>query len=174
MADRKDLEITGPKLLLVEGSDEEFLFSALTKHMNLTDVQVVAVRGKGNFERDIGVFAQDQVFRDEVTALGIVTDADLNTEHAFQMVQEALAEAHLAVPDQPLQSAGTNPKVVILVVPHGATNGELEDVCLESVADDPAMPCVDEFFQCIDSYVGGLPNKLSKARVQAFLSSKTP
>lgn len=34
---------------------------------------------------------------------------------------------------------------VLLVDPHEAPGGYLDDVCVESVRDDPAMPCADSY-----------------------------
>ena len=49
----------------------------------------------------------------------------------------------------------------------------LEDLCLESVADDPAMPCLEEYFRCLEEQLeaGAFPSNPSKARVRAFLTS---
>ena len=50
----------------------------------------------------------------------------------------------------------------------------LEDVCLESVKSDPAMECVDRYFECISQADIQGPRKvwMSKARVHAFLASR--
>ena len=40
---------------------------------------------------------------------------------------------------------------------------------MTSIADDAAMPCVEEFIECV---MDGGPRDTSKARVQAFLASR--
>jgi hypothetical protein len=47
----------------------------------------------------------------------------------------------------------------------------LEDLCLESVSEDPAMLCVDEYFRCLEERLEMLPRNPSKARVRGFLAS---
>ena len=50
----------------------------------------------------------------------------------------------------------------------------IEDVCLESVSADPAMKCIENYFDCIHG--AGLPGPrehwTSKARLHAFLASR--
>lgn len=47
----------------------------------------------------------------------------------------------------------------------------LEDLCLQSVAGDPAMDCVEEYFGCLQK-AGVSPRNLPKAKMQAFLASR--
>ena len=50
----------------------------------------------------------------------------------------------------------------------------LEDVCLDSVSDDPAMECIDRYFECIEVSDTTGPRHVwhSKARLHAFLASR--
>ena len=43
--------------------------------------------------------------------------------------------------------------------------------CLESVKDDPAINCVEEYFQCLKK-TGHCPNNPDKAKSLAFLASR--
>lgn len=52
------------------------------------------------------------------------------------------------------------------------TPGALEDLCLQSVTQDPAMLCVGVYFQCLQKQGLPMPSNLPKARVQAFLASR--
>ncbi len=100
-------------------------------------------------------------------------DADNNASAAFQSVCSALRQANLPVPPAVLQPAGTKPIVKVMIVPHGKTSGMLEDICLDTVSTDLAIPCVDSYFSCLSSLPGfTLPNNISKAKVHAFLSSR--
>ncbi|MCC6446839.1 MAG: hypothetical protein IT210_25730 [Armatimonadetes bacterium] len=47
----------------------------------------------------------------------------------------------------------------------------LETLCLRAVADDPVMPCIERYFECIQEKAS-LPANLAKARVHSFLSSR--
>ena len=171
------ISVEQPRLLVVEGVSEAHLFSALFAHIaekdgvRLDDVQIVNVGGRDNIRRDIQVIVNDRNFG-MVSAIGVVRDADDSAANALRSVQGALRAAGLPAPSASLSLAGDVPKVAALIVPHGRSSGVLEDVCLESVADDPAMGCVQDYFRCIESSLAAQPNNLSKAMAQAFLASR--
>ena len=50
----------------------------------------------------------------------------------------------------------------------------IEDVCLESVKADPAIDCVDGYFECIrqTNVPGPKEVRMAKARLHAFLASR--
>lgn len=48
----------------------------------------------------------------------------------------------------------------------------LEDLCLEAVADDKAMRCVDGFFNCLKDNKLDISKNKSKAKLQVFLASR--
>ncbi len=117
----------------------------------------------------IGRMAQFQ----EVESLGIVADADTARDSARQKIQDALRGAGLPVPKEPLtMGVHERLRVSFIVLPHGRSHGRLEDVCLESVEADAAMPCVAGFFDCIGHTDLQGPRNMAKARVHAFLPSR--
>ncbi len=107
-----------------------------------------------------------------MTSIGIVYDSDDNPETAFQSVCTAIEKVGWIVPKQPLMPAGQNPKVTVMILPDANTTGMLEDVCLASVSENPAIKCVDVFFECIRQETSVFSKNLSKARVHAFLASR--
>ncbi len=70
--------------------------------------------------------------------------------------------------------SGANPQVAVMILPGITQKGMLEDVCLESKinANDPAMPCLDDYFNCLSSTGITMPTKMSKAKMHAFLASR--
>jgi Protein of unknown function (DUF3226) len=104
----------------------------------------------------------------------VVRDAETNAVGAIAAVRDALRDANFAVPPQPLAQAGAPAtlRVSFLILPDGVNSGKLETVCLESVAADPAMPCVDQYFACLQAAGLAIPSNIEKARVQAFLASR--
>ena len=172
MSEQKTLEpITGPKVLIVEGEDEKRLFSELIAYLNLPDIEIRDIGGKTKFRRNIRALAITSGF-DMVASVGVIRDADDNPAGAFQSVCDALQDAGLARPTEPLQPVGDSPRITVMILPDGETSGMLEDLCLESVEEDPAMRCVDEYFKCLQERLEGLPRNLSKAKVHAFLASR--
>lgn len=167
--------IRATKLIAVEGTDEVNLLSKLKESLATSDIEIRALTGKSSLPTKFAALVNTPGFPN-VTSLGIIRDADDDAEAAFKSVCGALEEVGQAVPQKPLQVVvGTqgNPKVVVLILPYGLNKGMLEDVCLQSVADDPAMPCVEDYFQCLKEK-HTLPSNLSKAKVHAFLASREP
>jgi len=169
----KTLKIEKEKLLIVEGRDEEEFFYALLKKLKIDDVQVAGVGGKTKIKSNLKTLKTTDPFFDRVTSLGIVRDADNNFNDAFISVQNALKAADLPCPKKPLIPTKTLPKVTIMILPPGKSRGALEDICLESVKDDPAILCVNDYFGCLDAKDVGRPVKdCAKAKARVFLSSR--
>ena len=85
----------------------------------------------------------------ESFSIGIMRDAETNRTGAFQSVCSAIRGAGLAEPPQVLTVAAGPPQVGVFILPDCANDGMLEDLCLQAVASDTAVPCVDECFACL-------------------------
>lgn len=156
-------------LLVVEGKDEELFLGEFVKFLALKDLQVMPVGGKTKMRRDLGAVVDLPGFTD-VESIGILRDADADPKAAFQSVRDVLKNLRLPVPNQPLTPAGRNPRVSVMIAPGAEEPGMLESLCLEAGAENPAMPCVDEYFKCLPTQ----PLNLPKARLQVFLASVDP
>ncbi len=164
--------ITRPKLLVVEGTDARVFFDVLLEQMDLADtVQTQDFGGVNELPSFLRTLPGTSGFR-QVTSLGIVRDAENNAQSAFQSACGSLKKAGLSVPQQPMVVASGSPKVYVFVLPDCSSPGMLETLCLRSVETDPVMPCVAEYFECVEAN-GSLPNNLDKARLQAFLASRS-
>ena len=161
-----DIVISGTKLLIVEGKDDKNFFSALNRHLDLTEIQIMDIGGKTLLADNLQGLVRAPGFN-RVVSVGVIRDADKNADGAFKSVCFALEGAHLGVPARPLLPAGGRPIVMAMIITE-----MLEDLCLRSVADDPAVACIEDYFQCIDKNLDRGPNNLSKAKVQAFLASR--
>lgn len=165
------VSIKQPKLLVVEGADDARLFKALMRYIGVSGIQVLNVEGKDNIRKMLKVIKQSRCFS-KVTSIGVVRDADANAGSALQSVQDALRDANLPSPDAPLSVVGTDLRVAVLIAPHGEPSGTIEDVCLESVAGDAAMGCVQGYFSCLNDNGVEQPGNMPKAEAQAFLASR--
>ncbi|MGH7173109.1 MAG: DUF3226 domain-containing protein [Gemmataceae bacterium] len=165
--------ITKPKLLLGEGKDEARFFNALLGELGITDVQVVDYGGKTKLKDYVEALAQTPVSGFAgLISLAITRDADVDATAAFASAAAALANVGLTVPSAHGRFAGTNPQVGVWILPDGSTPGMLEDLCLASVQTDLALPCVDEYFQCVQQRAGRQPNNIAKARLHVWLASQ--
>ncbi|AIY89305.1 DUF3226 domain-containing protein [Geoglobus acetivorans] len=164
--------LTKPIILLGEGKDEELFLRALIEYMGLDEyIQVLEYGGKNRLHQFMRAFVNTTGFKN-VKAIGITRDADDDGfENAFKSVRSALASANLPTPERPFEVAGNKPKVAIMILPDNSSNGKLEDLCLESVKNDPAIECINSFFQCLSENKIEQRDK-SKARVHAFLATR--
>lgn len=168
----KEKPISKPKVILVEGKDEELFFSSMIERLDLTaEMDVRPIDGKDNLSAALKALRNDPGYL-MLTSVGIIRDADNNADLAFRNVCSALQNARLPMPNHALESTGDKPRVTVMILPVGKPTGMLEDVFLDSVAHDPAMKCVDGYFQCLTQCLYELPKSLSKAKVRAFLVSR--
>jgi hypothetical protein len=162
--------IVKTKVLAVEGVDDSCFFGALFRHIGLRDCQIIQINGRYPLTDKIEAVAKTSGFP-SVSSLGIAIDADKSYSGAFQSVCAALRHSNLPVPTAPLTKANGRPNVTVMIFPKTNTKGTLENLLLDSVQHDPAIPCIDAYFNCLSA--AGLSQKHpSKARIHAFLSSR--
>ncbi len=174
MPEPKPEALKKPVLFVVEGKDDERFFQALVASQGLDErVQVYGIGGRSNLSQTLKALKNTPGF-DQIRHLIIVRDADEDPGSAFQSGQNALRQAGLPIPQHPLESThGTVPVVTVILLPGGSQQGTLEDLCLKSVAGDPAIPCVEAYFECLNQRgLGPRGRKLSKAKVHVFLASR--
>ena len=168
------LRIEQPKQLLVEGNDEVRIFGALAKHLGIADIQINQYGGRDNLRPFLRTFSALDEFA-SVKALAVVADANSDRNATEQRIRGALSDAGLPSPRRPLEVfAPGSMRVCYLVVPHEAESGMIENVCLDSVQADPAIDCVDQYFECIEQTNVRGPREVwrAKARLHAFLASR--
>lgn len=165
-------QITHRNLLLVEGKSARIFFEAFLTHLGLTnDVQVQDFQSRDNRAALIRALAATPGFAD-VDSFGIVIDAEDNPAGTFQSLRHHLGQASLAIPSAHAQFVHGKPRTGFFVLPDGASEGMLETLCLRAVAADPALPCIDEFFNCLTQHGVAAPQNPTKARMQAYLASR--
>jgi hypothetical protein len=177
-------EIEKPKLLIVEGRDEEEFFkAALRDHLGHTDIQVMPIGGKTSLTDNLLALVGDAKFT-TVLSLAVIRDADApigevpiigamvsEAAKAFQSVSSSLRHVRLPSPASHGQFAAGPPRVGIFIVPNGIDDGMLETLCLRAVSTLPEFACLDAYFQCLQGHQI-VPNNLDKARAHAWLASR--
>jgi hypothetical protein len=165
-------KISGPNLLAVEGRDALAFFSRFRDSLGLRDtIQVIDFGSVSELRKRILGLPATSGFS-AVKALGIIRDAEADPAAAFQSVRDALQRAKLPAPSAVGQMIVTRPRVGIFILPDGTSTGSLETLLLRTVAGDPAMPCIEDFFTCIQQRTGIRQANRDKARVHAFLASR--
>ena len=174
---QQTIKIIQPRLLLVEGRDDEIFFLRIIERREIEGIQVIPFYGKDNLGSFLtNVLVPGMNSSDGVKAIGVTRDADKDYTRAFQSVGDSLRYAGLPVPSGPLSFAeGTledaTIQIAAYILPDNSSPGELETLCLEAVRGAPSMPCVDHFFECLAS-INHVPAKEDKARLGAFLSTE--
>ena len=169
---KRSFQLTGQKLLIVEGIDDERFFRALLRHLKLSGIQIWAAGGKTRFRPNLRNLVIMPHFA-ALTSLGIVRDADQSAQNTARSIQDALRAAGLPVPAQVIKPSGTHPQVSMFLMPGGGQPGTLEDLCLNSVAGTPTMSCVDQYFDCLKASGRIIPPlQQSKAKIQAYLAGQ--
>jgi hypothetical protein len=172
---KQTIRIEHDKILVVEGTEDALFFEALIQHIKLSDIQVMGIGGKIKIRDNLKALVQTSDFL-KVVRLGIIRDADENPINAFQSVQDALRFCDLSPPTRSGEFSEEMPRVGILILPNESNPGALEDICLEAIEKDQAMPCVNRYFECLRNVGLSLPTNqvhLSKVKVQVFLSSRS-
>lgn len=167
------LPINSKKVLAVEGKDEINFFNALLQYMNIKDVDIRDVVGKDQFSKKLLALIKTRGFfladgSSFVTHLAIIRDED--KDKALESVVKIVTNIGLKPPKKHSTFSNGNPRVGIFIMPGETVEGTmLEDLCLKTVENHPAMKCVNDFTSCV-SDLKTTPKNISKAKVQVFKS----
>ena len=173
---QQTLRIEQPILLLVEGADDDHFFRRIIERSEQEGIQVVQYNGKDNLGNFLSNVLVPRLRSSDVAkAIGVTRDADDNFAGAFQSIGGSLRIAGLPVPLEPLVLAegafeDTTIQVAAFVMPDNSSPGDLETLCLDAVSQFQAMPCVESYFDCLQS-IGHVRRQESKARLRSFLSA---
>ncbi|MFQ6120356.1 MAG: DUF3226 domain-containing protein [Methanosarcinales archaeon] len=157
------------KVLAVEGKDEVNFFDALLKYVEITDIEIRDVGGKNQFKNKLPALVKTSGFS-EVEVFAVVRDADEDANASFRSIKNILKKEGLKPPTQMNKFSDGKPIVGIYIMPGNSDRGMLEDLCLRTVENHPAMECVSSFIDCV-SRLENPPNNLAKAKAHAFLAA---
>lgn len=172
---QSQLKIKSTKILAVEGQDEWYFFkNMLEKHLKITDVQLIDIGGESNFEKELATISVLPDFT-SVKKTGFVRDADNDVQKAFEKICKAIKDKlDLPAPETMNNFTNNKPQIGVFVMPNNIDGGMLEDLCLQSVKNDPVIPCLDAFISCVKSKLptNKHPKNWSKTQTQIFLATR--
>lgn len=169
------MKIEHPKMLLVEGKDEEYFFDALLKHINITDIQILSTGGKDKFNTDFDIINTFSGF-EKVLSIGITRDADNTRDGAVTSIQHQLKKHGLPVPLRHSETKENNGRKVGIFILPGAEQGMLETLVLDSVSDEDVLVCSDKYISDLKDILtskgkeANFPRNIHKARAHAYLA----
>ena len=167
--ERNPKPIREKKVLAVEGKDEVNFFEALLKHLGIASFEIRDVGGKDQFKKKLPALVHTSGFSD-VDVLVVVRDADDDPDAAFDSVRNVLLHQRLEPPERINQFSDGNPRIGVFIMPGNSDTGMLEDLCLKTVGEHPAMECVNAFIDCA-SGLNNPPKIMAKAKAQVFLAA---
>ena len=162
-------QIQRSRIVAVEGKDEVHFFTCLLDYMGQEDFEVFDVGGTVQFNDKFPALVRRSGFL-KVKKLAIIRDAEDNAENAFKSIKNILQKENIAPPERPSQFSMGKPNVGIFIMPGDFKNGMLEDLCLRTVKDNPAVKCAETFIECALK-LEAPPRNIAKAKAQAFLAA---
>ena len=170
-----------PWLVLCEGDSDKKLIDRLLVDRGISDrsnfhVQFPDRKGGRGGRSLFGDYLANlqQVspsFRDNVKALLVVSDNDLDLATSLKEVRDELKKAQFPVPpaERVVKRAAAYPSVVILMLPKGI-RGNLETLCVEAAHQKWGLKVpLDTFVAAAPANAWGIGDQ-SKARLQAMLA----
>ncbi len=154
--------------LLVEGNDQRNFFEALVKDMYRDDIQVQNFGGVNDLRTFLSLWSR-LLDSSKIRSVGIVRDAEISAQAAFQSVQGALKNAGLDVPDRPRQLTNSSPNISVLILPDDNNSGMLETLLCRTFTDTQMNSCINEFFECIQTATTSKLHRPDKARAHAYI-----
>jgi len=159
------------KFVFCEGKDDAAVIRSLAEALGLA-VHIEHYGGKNNLANFLhGLAKRPEFAQNRVAAMAILRDADEGSDAAFASVRDALRQSEFAAPEISGTFMESNPRIGVFIV--GVEGkGMIEDLCLQSVADQPEFACVADYFRCIAQHSTRKDFK-SKARVRVWMASHT-
>jgi len=160
-------EIRNKKLLVVEGASDVGFFVKLLEKIRIAGVYVLGIDGARTFNERLPRLPKMRGFS-KITHLAVVRDRD--QDDAFKSVANILKRkmGFSDVPANNAEFATGSPRIGVFIMPGETVAGRmLEDLCLKTVENDPAMQCVNDFACCV-SELQTPPRNLAKAKAQVF------
>ena len=148
------IRLQSPKLIIVEGRDEETCFNYWLKCWELGGIQVAPIGGKSQIAKTIGILRLLPDFS-LLSHLLIVRDADETPTGAFDSVCAALNQAKFAVPPDAWSwqfPQNQDPALCVAILPSISQEGALEELLLQTVASDEVLNLTKDYIKAAYDY----------------------
>lgn len=165
-------------LIFVEGQDDAVFLSSLLAEIGAdpSKTGIVEVQGKENFPSRLKTFMKSPNFTQGLTrTIAIICDADGNPKSV-----EANINAVLTLAQQPAAvlgsyvTNGNGVKIGLFTMPNPTASGDLESLCLETVAGHPLEKSAEIFMATAETVAKSEGKNLTgsrhKRKAQVFLA----
>lgn len=159
------------KFVFCEGKDDVAVVRGLAAHLKL-EIQVEEYLGKDKLPLFLeSLKTRPEFAQQKVAAFAVLRDANGNSAAAFTSVCSALQQNGFSVPNADGSFSDSGLRVGIFIVGVNG-RGMIEDVCLNSVGEQPEFSCVEDYFNCI-AKKSARSKFSSKAKVRVWMASHT-
>ena len=130
------------RVLIVEGADDAYFFDVILRDVGASPARtgILYLTGKDQLQNELGPFLKSTPFKHgAVNTYGIVKDADAKATAAITEAHRILrshGEPEPAAGTFAAAPAGRAGRVGLLILPTAGDTGDLEEVCLRTVADE--------------------------------------
>lgn len=157
------------KLLVVEGESDKRFFEALLKNLSIDKIQILPIGGKTKLRENLKALAASNNFN-TINVLAVIRDADDDHAGAFKSVCDAISGIGLTPPADQLVLTNSKPFIGIMILPKPDENGELEDVCINSLLNKPEMECIENYMNCVSQKTKRILPNLSKSKIYTYIA----
>ena len=165
--------VTKPRLLLVEGRDEENLVGALLDSWGLQSIPVLPFGGKtklaGGIQAALGAANDADI---TLEAIAVMRDADSDAGQALRAVRGALMKAGFNAPVAHGEVLPGPPAVGVFITPDGVSQGAIEVLCWDTIDGTPIGECCKRFIDCARDEAGLVASDRGKSLAHAFLATQ--
>lgn len=160
-------------LLLVEGRDDQALFAEIAiRTSGPSKAHILDMNGHDKWRPKVAALLKDNSVRANVTALGLIQDADTNPSAAWARCIDALRHVGLPIPARRGNHVNTKGAIRtgVLILPGLRRRGAVEKLCIDSWTGEPGLGRSIAHVDGISSL--GLPRVKyrDKAVVQSYLA----
>jgi hypothetical protein len=139
---------------------------------------MIDMAGKDKFRKDLPLLPKLDHF-DQVTHLGIIRDAESNpAQDALKSICKILKTNLIPHPEKNKWIIKTEKlSVGIFIMPDNQNSGMLEDLCLQSIQEQPITHCLEQFKNCFYKTFSNNEQHTfneSKFKVQSYLATRVP
>jgi hypothetical protein len=153
---------------------EQFLRWACMIYKVERDIQIKDGGGVRELRRYLRTLKNVEGF-DQLETLVVARDAESSADDASNSICDAFRELGLPIPDKAFSYASANNKRTAFIIFPGPNvkQGNLEDLCLKLVSDNPILSCVDTYLTCIKEKNRNLTSTHdSKRKISTFLAGQ--
>ena len=161
------------KLVICEGVDDMAVLEGICGASGIAGLTIENCKCRANVERVVSELKiRPEFTREEVESVAVVIDAEASFDASWQKVQNAVQlgfEVRLA---RHGEFTRRKPRFGGFVVSGAGGQGMIEDLCLESVGDQPGFSCLEDYFKCLSERTAKKEYH-SKAKFRAWMASQT-